>query len=150
MELVATSGCKLSKQLEQAMKSKTIIVLLALTFVTVGPSTSSAGAVQADPSIQTFWAKFKLAVTRGDKQSVASMSQVPIEMPYGFPAIKTRAQFLKRYREVFSVQANAIKCFANATPRVEDKNGFTIGCQDKGGNENVVYGFAKKRGVWKL
>ena len=132
------------------MRGKIILVLLTLTFATAGQPASNARGLQTDPSLQSFWTAFKLAVTKGDKQSVTSMSRFPIEMPYGFPAIKTRTQFLKRYREVFTVQADAIKCFVSATPRVEDKNGFTIGCKDKGGNENVVYGFAKKGGVWKL
>ena len=132
------------------MRTKLAVVLLALTFATNLVPASGAGVQQTDPSLQTFWAKFKLAVTKGDKESIAAMSQFPIEMPYGFPAIKTKAQLIKRYRELFTVQADAKKCFAAAQPRVEAKNGFTIGCKDHGGMDNVQYGFAKKRGVWKL
>jgi len=132
------------------MRIKITFVLLALTFATSLAPASRANVQQTDPSLQPFWAKFKLAVTKGDKESIAAMSQFPIEMPYGFPKIKTKAQLIKRYRELFSVQADAKKCFAEAKPRVEEKNGFTIGCKDHGGMDNVQYGFAKKRGVWKL
>jgi hypothetical protein len=102
--------------------------------------------------MQTFWSKFKTAVSKGDKEAVASMSKFPLEMPYGFPKIRTKAQLIKRYRDLFSVQANAVLCFRDATPRVDEeaKNRFTVGCKDKAGNEVVVYGFLKTAGVWKL
>jgi hypothetical protein len=118
----------------------------------VGRAASTSAPLQSDPSIQTFWSKFKNAVTKGDKEAVASMSKFPVEMPYGFPKIRTKAQLIKRYRELFSVQANAVKCFAGAMPKVneQDKNQFTVGCKDKAGNEVVVYGFGKTAGVWKL
>ena len=134
------------------MRAKIIFALLAFTFATVGLRASGAAATQTDPSIQTFWATFKLAVTKGDKDAIASMIQFPVKMPYGVPAIKTKAQLNKRYRDLFKVQADAVKCFADAAPEVDDhdKNKFTVGCKDKAGNEVVVYGFTRKRGVWKL
>lgn len=134
------------------MRAKIAVVVLVLTLVAISRASSIVVNVQSDPSIQTFWGKFKTAVNKGDKEAVASMSKFPVEMPYGFPRIKTRAQLIKRYRELFSVQANALKCFGNAMPKVneEDKNQFTVGCKDKAGNEVVVYGFGKTGGVWKL
>jgi len=134
------------------MRSKTIIVLLTLIFACTCEAASNVSTPQTDPSIQTFWAKFKLAVTKSDRAAVASMTQFPVEMPYGFPPIRTKAQLIKRYREVFSVQADAVKCFAEAAPKIDDRNKtkFEVGCKDRAGNEVVVYGFGKKRGVWKL
>jgi len=134
------------------MRIKIVLILLTLACATVNPQFSHAGAAQADPSLETFWAKFKLAVIKGDKESVASMSEFSIGMPYGFRKIKTKAEMLKRYREVFNVQANAVKCFADARPTVDAtaKNRFTVGCKDKAGNETVVYGFVKTRGIWKF
>lgn len=133
------------------MRAKTILVLLILIFTTL-VAASNAATPQTDPSIQTFWAKFKVAVTKGDQETIASMTQFPIEMPYGIPRVTTRAQLNKRYRELFKVQADAVKCFTDAAPRVDErnKNQFTVGCKDRAGNEVVVYGFAKKRGIWKL
>jgi len=111
-----------------------------------------SATVQADPSIETFWAKFKAAVIKGDKESIATMSQFPITMPYGIPSVRTKAQLLKRYREVFNDQTNAAKCFAESKPDVDpaNKNHFTVPCKDAGGSEVVMYGFSKIRGVWKL
>ena len=134
------------------MKIKIAFIVVALLIATLAVPASQTKVLQTDPSIQSFWTKFKSAVTKSDKQAIAALSQFPIEMPYGFPKIKTKAQLLKRYRELFNVQADAVKCFASATPKVneEDKNQFTVGCKDRAGNEVVVYGFAKTRGSWKL
>lgn len=132
------------------MRIKILVVLILAASTCLVPR--QAAALQTDSSIQTFWAKFKTAVTTGDKESVAVMSQFPIAMPYGVPSIKTKPQLIKRYRELFSVQANAVKCFGESNPVVDaaNKNNFTVGCKDQAGNEVVVYGFVKTRGVWKL
>ena len=134
------------------MKITIAFTVVAVLIATLAVPASQPKAFQTDPSIQSFWTMFKSAVTRSDKQAIAAMSQFPIEMPYGFSKIKTKAQLLKRYRELFNVQADAVKCFAGGTPKVneEDKNQFTVGCKDKAGNEVVVYGFGKTGGVWKL
>ena len=131
--------------------TKTVVIGLAVALIMLGALQVSA-TVQADPSIETFWAKFKAAVIKGDKEPIAAMSQFPVDMPYGFPTIKTKPQLLKRYREVFNTQANAAKCFAAAKPEVDaaNKNRFTVACKDEAGNEVVIYGFARTRGVWKL
>jgi hypothetical protein len=134
------------------MRINLVLILLTLAFATINPQLSNAGAPQTDPSIETFWARFKLAVTKGDKEGVANLSEFPTGMPYGFRKIKTRAELLRRYREVFNVQVNAVKCFADARPSVDAtaKNQCTVGCKDKAGNETVVYGFVKIRGNWKF
>ena len=133
------------------MRNKIVLVLLTLSLI-MAVRPAIAFTSQSDPSIQTFWTKFKAAVQKGDKEQIAAMSKFPIEMPYGIPKIITKAQLIKRYRELFSVQANAVKCFGEATPKVDetDKNKFTVGCKDKAGNEVVVYGFARTAGGWKL
>src|SRR5687767_15894192 len=113
---------------------------------------SAATAWQSDPSVEQFWSKFRAAVQRTDKSSVASMSQFPIGMPYGVPKIRTRTQLAQRWRDLFNVQANAAKCFEEAQPVVDpaSPNRFTVGCKDEAGNEVVVYGFLRTRNGWKL
>ena len=153
MELVANSGRRISRQNpNKIMRAKTTLVLLVLSFATMALTASKAAGLQTDSSMQDFWARFKLAVTRSDKETIASMIQFPVKMPYGVPAIKTRTQLSKRYRDLFKAQADAVKCFADATPKLDDgnKNQFTVGCKDQAGNETVVYGFSRKRGIWKL
>ncbi|MGZ5481005.1 MAG: hypothetical protein ACXWID_03390 [Pyrinomonadaceae bacterium] len=113
---------------------------------------ASAAAQQNNPSVEQFWAKFKAAVQKADKPSVASMSRFPIEMPYGVPKIRTRTQLARRWRDLFNVQANAVKCFEDAKPVVDPAapNRFTVGCKDEAGNEVVVYGFLRTRNGWRL
>ena len=133
------------------MRNTIVLALLTLSLIMVVRPTLAV-TPQSDPSIQTFWSKFKTAVNKSDKEAIASMSKFPIVMPYGIPRIRTKAQLIKRYRELLSVLANAVKCFGEAVPKVDeaDKSKFTVGCKDKAGNEVVVYGFAKTAGGWKL
>ncbi len=111
-----------------------------------------ATAAQTDPSIDAFWTKFKSAVIKNDKETIATMVQFPIAMPYGVAAIRTKAQLLRRYRDLFNQQTDAAKCFADAKPEIDsaNKNRFTVACKDAAGNEVVIYGFVRTRGVWKL
>src|SRR5690348_5115817 len=104
------------------MRGKIIFVLVVLILATTGLRASKVNAVHTDPSIQTFWAKFKLAVTKGDREAIASMTQFPVKMSYGVPSIKTKAALSRRYRDLFKVQSDAVKCFVDAVPRVDDRN----------------------------
>jgi hypothetical protein len=118
------------------------IILLVITAGICSPPNSS----RADTSIQTFWAKFAAAVSKGDKEAVASMSQFPIEMPYRVRSVKTKAELFKRFREVFSFdQTNAAKCFAKSKPELDGKTRFTVGC-----GEFIVYGFTLTKAGWKF
>lgn len=109
-------------------------------------------AQQNNPSVEQFWARFKTAVQKSDKTSVASMSRFPIEMPYGVPKIRTSTQLARRWRDLFNVQANAAKCFEEAKPVVDPAapNRFTVGCKNEAGDEVVIYGFMRVRSSWKL
>ena len=123
------------------------LVVLVLSLSMTGKS------VQVDQSIQTFWTKFKAAVIKGDRIAVTQMSQFPIEMPYGVPSVKTRAQLTKRYREVFNGETNAAKCFAESKPEVDPQNAkrFTVGCKIQNtGDVVIIYGFVKTRTGWKF
>ena len=125
-------------------------LLLFICAIAVYPS--AAIGPQADPSVEQFWNKFKTAVQKSDKTSVASMSQFPIGMPYGVAKIRTRTQLARRWRDLFNTQANAAKCFEDAKPLVDPAapNRFTVGCKDEAGNEVVVYGFSRTRTGWRL
>jgi hypothetical protein len=110
-------------------------------------------SAEVDPSIQTFWTKFKTAVIKGDKTAVAQMSQFPIEMSYGVSSVKTSAQLIKRYREVFNGETNAAKCFAESKPEVDPQNSkrFTVGCRIQNtGDVVIIYGFVRTRTGWKF
>ena len=127
------------------------IGILALCVLVIGVC-APVVAQHHDPSVEQYWAKFKAAVQKIDRPSVASMSRFPIEMPYGVPKIRTSTQLARRWRDLFNVQANAVKCFEDAKPVVDPaaRNRFTVGCKDEAGNEVVVYGFLRTRNGWKL
>ncbi|HEX3230488.1 MAG TPA: hypothetical protein VHQ95_16035 [Pyrinomonadaceae bacterium] len=123
-----------------------VLMILALL------SFTAAASAQNDSSIDAFWAKFKAAVIKGDKESVAAMTQFPIGMPYGQAAVRTKAQLLKRYRQVFNGEANAAKCFADARPETDPARPkeFTIGCDNGSGEKVVIYAFALTKTGWKF
>ena len=102
--------------------------------------------------LETFWTKFKAAVIKGDKDAIAQLSQFPIGMPYGVPAVKTRAQLIKRYGHVFNGETNAAKCFGEAQPVIDPDNRkrFTVGCKNAAGDEVIVYDFVLNGTGWKF
>ncbi|HEX5702253.1 MAG TPA: hypothetical protein VFX97_03440 [Pyrinomonadaceae bacterium] len=135
--------------MKQRFRASIGVFALCLFAITV---CASASAQQNNPSVEQFWVRFKTAVQKSDKTSVASMSQFPIGMPYGVPKIRTRTQLARRWRDLFNVQANATKCFEDAKPVVDPaaRNRFTVGCKNEAGDEVVIYGFMRVRSGWKL
>ncbi len=103
-------------------------------------------------STNTFWESFKTAVSKHDVETIARLSRFPIEMSYGIPSIKTKAQLTKRYRQLFNEQTDAAACFNKARPEMDPDNSkhFTVACPDAGGNEVVIYHFQQTRAGWKL
>src|ERR1041385_6206191 len=136
----------------QRITARSYITAAALSLVILAGLSPHKAVAQNDPSIDSFWMKFKASVINGDKQAIATMVQFPITMPYGVPAIRTRAQLIKRYRDLFNRQADAAKCFAAAKPEADasSRNEFSVACKDAAGNEVVIYEFVRTRGVWKL
>jgi hypothetical protein len=123
------------------------LMILVLSLSMIGKS------VQDDQSIQTFWTRFKTAVIKGDRAAVAQMSRFPIELEYGVPSVKTSAQLIKRYREVFNGETNAAKCFAESKPEVDPQSSkrFTVGCKiENTGDVAIIYGFVWTKTGWKF
>src|SRR2546430_11060282 len=117
---------------------------LSIAFLLCALMASVAGGASADDSMNAFWEKFKAAVIKGDKETVAALSAFPISMGYGMSSIKTKAQFMKNYKYIFANETNAAKCFRTAKPEMDKKrpNEFLIGCpfaKDSGGDEPLVF-----------
>lgn len=131
---------------------KTTILFLWLALVGTAWAQASQKNVQSNASIDVFWEKFRAAVTKGDKMVVASLSQFPIDMPYGIPTIRNNAQLTRRYRDVFNGEANAAKCFRGARPEINPDNSaeFTVACKNAAGDEVVIYSFRRTRNGWKF
>ena len=127
------------------------ITTLSLTLLLTG-TLFATSANQAANSFETFWQTFKTAVSKRDVEGVARLSRFPIEMSYGIPSIKTKAQLIKRYRQVFNEQTDAAVCFSKAKPEMNAENSkqFTVACPDAAGNEVVIYHFEQTRTGWKF
>ncbi len=119
---------------------KTIITLSLLLFMTGADSTDS------------FWQSFRTAVSKADVETIARLSKFPLAMSYGIPAIKTKAQLTRRYKQVFKEQTDAAACFVKAKPEIDADNPkrFTVACPDAAGNEVVIYHFQQTQTGWKF
>ena len=103
-------------------------------------------------STETFWQAFKTAVTKHDVETVARLSKFPLEMSYGIPSIKTKAQLARRYRQLFNEQTDAAACFTKAKPELNAENPklFTVACPNEAGDEVVIYQFQQTKAGWRF
>ncbi|MEP6788447.1 MAG: hypothetical protein ABJB40_08450 [Acidobacteriota bacterium] len=116
-----------------------------------------AGSVTAQSGFDVFWKKFKAAVIRGDKSTVAGLTEFPFSLGYdpsakgGEGSIKIKATFLRRYKYIFDNEVNAAKCFANATPEKEDK-GRSVACSFKSDphEKPFIYSFRLTKQGWRF
>jgi hypothetical protein len=103
-------------------------------------------------SAETFFQSFKTAVSKRDVESIARLSKFPIGMSYGVPAIKTKAQLSRRYRQLFNEQTDAAACFSKVKIEMDPENPkrFSVACPDATGNEVVIYHFEQTKLGWKF
>lgn len=133
---------------------KAIISLLTLLLLSAAVAQTVTGRSPA-PSAREFWEKFRSAVIKNDKATVAALSRFPLSMPYGVPAVRNRAQMMKRYRYIFAGEANAAQCFPTAQLLIDEKRPkeFSVACGfASGGNDDkpLVYSFVLTPGGWKF
>jgi len=103
-------------------------------------------------SAETFFQRFKTAVSKRDVETIASLSKFPLAMSYGIPAIKTKAQLSRRYRQIFNEQTDAAACFSKAKIEMDPENPkhFSVACPDAAGNEVVIYHFEQTQMGWRF
>ena len=109
-------------------------------------------SVWAESDFPSFWTKFKMAVSANDRAAVASMTKFPL--PFYQSEIKNRAEFLRRYNEIFNGEANATQCFAGVQPTKESGQ-FKLYCPFKGtpndlANAPICFSFEKTEAGWKF
>jgi len=103
-------------------------------------------------SAETFFQNFKTAVSKHDVETIARLSKFPIAMSYGIPAVRTKAQLTRRYRQIFNEQTDAAACFSKAKIEMDPENAkrFTVACPDAAGNEVVIYHFEQTPTGWRF
>ena len=115
---------------------KTLLITISLLLPLL------AGQAEERPappeSFATFWAGFKSAVAKKDKEAVVAGTDLPSFYP-NKPLAK--APFLKDYASIFSKEVQ--KCFATAKP-VRDRDSYSVFCGEE------YYYFSKVNGIYKL
>lgn len=115
----------------------------------------NAGNVSAQTGFDAFWKKFKTAVAKKDKAAVAALSSLPVSMPYDVKPVRTRAQFLNRYNEIFYGEADAAKCFNRASVQEVSEKVREIACgfrrdTNGDGGEPLIYRFELTKAGWRF
>ncbi|HQU83559.1 MAG TPA: hypothetical protein PKY59_10555, partial [Pyrinomonadaceae bacterium] len=95
----------------------------------------------------------------------ALMERLPLEsivyfgdtarVPYGVKSVKTKANFLKRYNEIFYGEADAAKCFKTSPLNRVSAKRYEISCGFRkdtigDGGEPLVYTFELTKSGWKF
>lgn len=83
------------------------------------------------------------------------MTKFPLSMPYGVKSVKTKADFLKRYTEIFKGEADAAKCFPKAKLEKETATRYVVYCGFKAApndeeNKPIAYHFELTKTGWKF
>ena len=109
----------------------------------------------AQTDLPAFWKKFRSAIIAGDKAAVAEMTKFPLSMPYLQKAVKNKADFLRRYNEIFKGEANAAQCFASAKPEKQSAGRCEIYCPfketpDDSKNTPIRFEFELTKSGWKF
>jgi len=115
-----------------------IFCLLLLVLCSCPNITSQTRRAKVDPEFTAFWIKFKAAVARSDKATVADMTKLPFLLS---SEEIDRAGFIKQYSSLFTPSVR--RCFARARPS-QDQDAMEIFCGDE------IFLFAKVGGVYKL
>ena len=109
----------------------------------------------AQTGFDAFWKNFKAAVVKGDKTAVAALTKFPLSMPYGMKTVRTKADFTKRYQEIFNGEADAAKCFPKAELIKDDAKNYSVYCGFKATpndkeNTPIRYWFQLTKTGWKF
>ena len=120
---------------------KTLVFLSMILMVVLGGQLQLRGQKRAstnDPAFNAFWIKFKAAVARNDKATVADMTKLPFMLDN---KDLDRAGFIKQYNSLFTPRMR--RCFARAKP-TRDQDVFEIFCGEQ------IFLFGKVDGVYKF
>ena len=127
-------------------------LVVGVVVLLLGSVNGWASHFQSGKTREAFWEEFRAAVIKKDKAKVANLSQFPISMPYGMRTVRSRAQLITRYREVFNHEGDAAVCFADAKPQTDPARPkeFTVGCKNGAGDEVVIYSFVLTKLGWRF
>ena len=102
------------------------------------PISGQRRTAKPDPDFNAFWIKFKAAVARNDKATVADMTKLPFMLNN---KDLDRDGFIKQYSSLFTPKMR--RCVARAKP-ARDQDSMEIFCGQQ------IFLFAKVDGVYKF
>lgn len=118
----------------------------ATAFLLVLLLASASGSSHSQPqqkpeTFASFWREFTSAIAKNDKESVASLTQLPF---YFNDKDQDRAGFVKIYNQIFTRSIR--RCMARAKPMrdANDKNSYDVFCGE------VIFVFGKADGKFKF
>ncbi len=134
------------------MKIKALFTICLGVFLTVIPVIAQTSK---NAGINEFWKQFRAAVIKKDKTAVANMSKFPLSMPFGQKSVRSKADLLRRYKQVFDGETDAAKCFEKALLEKGSENRYGVYCGfrnalDDENNKPIYYYFAKTKNGWKF
>lgn len=110
-------------------------------------------------SFESFWQKFKAAVVAKNKAAVAGMAKLPFSLGYDPSArgkvgvIRTKTDFLRRYKYIFDGEVDAVKCFNSGKPEAAD-NQYVFACafrtEPPEREKPFLYTFQRTKSGWRL
>ena len=119
-------------QTKRAFLTSVILSLLA-----INPAGSAEIKAEAR-SFPAFWAQFKAAVQKQDKEAVAGMTKFPFMGKY-----LSKADFIKGYALILDERTR--RCFRNAKPVKDDKgDGYSVLCGEE------IFSFSKVNGEYRF
>ena len=116
------------------MSRQILLLVPALTFLFAAGLANGKERPAQTESFATFWAEFKSAVAKNDKEAVVAATHLP-------SLHLSKAAFIKTYPSIFTRQVK--KCFASAKP-VRDRDSYSVFCGEE------YYFFEKVNGAYKL
>jgi hypothetical protein len=137
------------------MRKFKFLLTLVLAFCFAATVFGSPNSSRRETNFETFWAKFKNALAKNDKNAVFANSRLPISMPTFQKNVRTKKDFLRRYNHIFNGEADAAKCFQTAAPQKVSAKRYEVACgfkADTNGDagEPIVYSFELTKAGWKF
>jgi hypothetical protein len=132
---------------QKQMKKLILLIVLFLSLLAINSERANAQKTlrlnSTPKAFQTFYAKFRKAVVKGDKKTVASLTQFPFK--YGFDAgdegTFSKSQFMKRFDDIFGSER---KIFAQKNPVFYSEKAETYTLEDDWDASNFIF---EKRGT---
>lgn len=129
------------------------LAAICLSFILATVSINAA--ISKPDGFPAFWKKFKAAAIKSDKRALAAMTKFPLETPAYQETVKTKAQFLKRFKDIFDADSNAAACFPKVELIKEDSTTYAVYCPFKSNptdfeNAPNKYFFELTKTGWKF